>query len=75
MSIVLPLASNVPPSCGVVSSTTFNIPVSVSVSSATTQVLPLYFKILPFDAPDVSTSDNALILAAAIRASALAFVK
>ena len=43
-------------------------------SSAITQVVPLYFKILPAAAPDVSTSDSALILAAPIRASALASV-
>ena len=54
--ILFEFKSNAPPSCGDVSSTTFNIPVSVSVSSATTQVVPLYFIILPFEAPDVSTS-------------------
>ena len=52
-----------------------NASVSASVdSSAITQVVPLYFKILPAAAPDVSTSESALILAAPIRASALAFV-
>ena len=51
---------------------------SVSVlplSSATTQAVPLYFKILPFAAPDVLTSDNALTEVAPIRESTLAFVK
>ena len=51
--MALPLTSNAPPSCGVVSSTTS---VVVSISEAITQFEPLYFKMLPDARPEVSTS-------------------
>ena len=49
--------------------------INLSSSSATIQFVPSYFKIFPFAAPVVLTLERAPIFAAAIRASALAFVK
>ena len=63
---MLPFASSVPPSCGVVSPT-------IS-TGASCHVAPLCLKNLPDGDPVTVTSVNAAMLAAPIRASALASV-